>query len=307
MQKVTIWRNRLFIFIGALFAFYIAINAFLFFGGKNIITERIKTITGKKTAIGFCYLRPPLVIAAKNVNMEGLMKADGVSCSLSALNLFWGKLVFNRLVLSRPEIYYEIKQQPDKASPQETVADATITKPEKSPQILLRAVQIKSGKIDFTDYRSADIPIRILARNVDVNLDGSGLKVHARLPWESGQQEGKIEAVGSFQPAENEATANLNISNINAAAVYPYFSKWISLKNNDLQGARLDFSAHIKVAGTNLQADCKLILSDFARKSKAQAPSRPDKRTVNFNLMSRFAALQLTLGNVDLIFLDNLQ
>ncbi len=158
------------------------------------------------------------------------MKADDISCSLSLFSLFYGKPVLSGLVLSKPEIYYEIKPQPDKALSKEKAvsgeiaSDPTVTKPEKPLQVVLRAIEIKQGRFDIVDYRSADIPIKISARDVDINLDGSGLKLNARLPWNNAQQEGNIEAIGSFKPAKKEATAKLNINNIDGAAVYSYYS-----------------------------------------------------------------------------------
>jgi hypothetical protein len=48
ITKVEIWRNRLLILIGAFLAFYAAINAFMFLGGKNFIAHRMSAISGKK-------------------------------------------------------------------------------------------------------------------------------------------------------------------------------------------------------------------------------------------------------------------
>lgn len=308
---MKIWRNRLFIFIGAFLAFYAAINAYMLLGGKNFIANRISAISGKKTAIGLCFIRPPLVIVARNVKIEDLMKADDISCSLSFFTLFYGKPVLNGIVLSKPEIYYEIKPKTDKSVSKdkdvsgEIASDPTITKPEKPLQVVLRAIKIKQGRFDIVDYRSADIPIKISARNVDINLDGSGLKFNARLPWNNAQKEGKLEAIGSFNPAKKEATAKLNINNIDGAAVYSYYSRWINLKEDGIQSARLDFTSNINVVGNNLEAACRLELSDIVRKSKVQAFIQ-DKAAFNFNLVSRFTVIELMLGNIDLILLDNL-
>lgn len=308
--KVEIWRNRLFILIGAFLAFYVAINAFMLLGGKNFIAHHMSVISGKKIAIGLCYIRPPLVMVARNVQMEGLMKADHASCSLSFSTLFYRQPVLSWIVLSKPEIYYEIKPATDKSASKGKdgsgkIADSTTTRPVKPLQIVLRAIKIKQGRLDIIDYRSADIPIKISARDVDINLDDSGVKCNAGLPWNNAQKEGKLEAIGSFSPVKKEATAKLNINNIDGAAVYSYYSRWINLKEDGIQSARLDFTSNIKVAGNHLEAACRLELSDIVYKPNVQAFIR-DKAAFNFNLVSRFTGGKLTLGNVDLIFLDNL-
>lgn len=312
MHKRKTWRNRLFIFVGVVLAFYAVMNAFLLFGGKNIIAKRINLISGKKTAIGLCFVRPPLVIVARNVKIEGLMKADDMSCSLSIFSLFYGKLVLNGLIFSKPEIYYEIRPKPDvnasneKDVSGEIASGPTVTKVDKPLQVVLRAIKIKQGKFDIIDYKSADIPIKISARDVDINLDISGLKLNARLPWNNAQQEGKIEAIGSFSPAKKEVTAKLYINNIDGAALYSYYSKWINLKEDGIRSARLDFTANINVVENNLEAACRLELSDIVHKSKAQTFIQQDRRVFTFNLASRFTVIELMIGNIDLILLDNL-
>jgi uncharacterized protein involved in outer membrane biogenesis len=311
LQKVKIWRNRLFIFIGAILTFYAAINVFLLLGGKNIIANRINTLSGKKIAIGLCFIRPPMVIVARNIKIESLMKADDISCSLSFFSLFYWKPVLSWIVLSKPEIYYEIKPQPDKTVSKdkavngEIVSDPTVTGQEKSIQVVLRAIKIKQGRFDIVDYRSADIPIKISGQDVHINLDRSGIKLNARLPWNNAPQEGKIEAMGSFTPAKKEAMAKLNINNIDGAALYPYYSRWINLKEAGIQSARLDFTSNINVVGNNLEAACTLGLSDIVYESKAQAFIGYN-RAFNFNLASRFTVINLMLGNIDFILLDNL-
>jgi len=282
----------------------------MFLGGKNFIAHRMSAISGKKIAIGLCYIRPPLVMVARNLQIEGLMKADHASCSLSFSTLFYRQPVFSRIVLSKPEIYYEIKPQTDKTASKGKggsgeIADSTTTKPEKPLRIVLRAIKIKQGRLDIVDYRSADLPIKISARDLDINLDDSGLKFNADLPWNNANKEGKLEAIGCFSPAKKEATAKLNINNIDGAAVYSYYSRWINLKEDGIQSARLDFTSNINIAGNHLEAACRLDLSDIVYKPNAQAFIR-DKAAFNFNLVSRFTVDTLTLGNVDLIFLDNL-
>ena len=74
-------------------------------GGKDIIVNRISALSGKKIAIGLFFIRPPLVVVARNVTIEGLMKADDISCSLSFFSLFYWKPVLNGIVLSKPEIF----------------------------------------------------------------------------------------------------------------------------------------------------------------------------------------------------------
>ena len=192
-----------------------------------------------------------------------------------------------------------------KAVKGEIASNLTKTRPQKPLQVVLRAIKIKQGRFDIVDYRSADIPIKISAREVNINLDSSGLKLNARLPWNNAQQEGKIEAIGSFNPARKEATAKLNINNIDGGAVYPYYSKWINLEKGVIQSARLDFTSNINVVGNNLETTCRLELSDIVPKSKTQTFIQ-DKRAFNFNLTSRFTVIELMLGNINLILLDNL-
>jgi len=280
-------------------------------GGKNFIANRISALSGKKIAIGLFFIRPPLVVVARNVKIAGLMKADDISCSLSFFSLLYWKPVLSGIVISKPEIYYEIKPQQDKAVSKdkavsgEIASDPTVTRQENPLQVVLRAIKIKQGRFDIVDYTAAYIPMKISGRDVDINLDRSGLKLNARLPWNNDQQEGKIEAIGSFNPAKKEATAKLNINNIDGAALYPYYSRWINLKEAGIQSARLDFTSNINLVGNNLEAACKLELSDIVHKSKAQAFIQ-GKRAFNFNLVSKFTVIKLMLGNIDLILLDNL-
>lgn len=320
--EMKIWRNLLFICVAAALAFYAVINAFLFFGGKNIIADRIDAISGRKTTLDLCYIVPPLVFVARNVKIEGLMQVDYVSCSLGFLSLFSDKLVLSELVFSKPEIHYEIKPQPSKvvndrkdisdgksvsgeSASDAAVKDTAVTKTEKPLQIALRAIRITQGRFDIIDYGKANIPTKISLRDIDIALDGSGLKLNAVVPWNNARQEGKIEAVGSFKPITKEATAKLNMINLDGAAVYPYYSRWINLAKDGVQNARLDFTANIKVAENNVDAVCTLELSDIVGMSRARTPLR-DKRAFHFNFAGSFTIVKLMLGHIDLILLDGL-
>ncbi|MBM4313763.1 MAG: hypothetical protein FJ122_07555 [Deltaproteobacteria bacterium] len=319
---MKMWRNLSVICVAAALAFYAVINAFLFFGGKNIIADRIDAISNRKTAIDLCYIVPPLVFVARNVKIEGLMQVDYLSCSLGFLSLFSDKLVLSELVFSKPEIHYEIKPQPSRvvkdrmdisdgkgisgeSASDPAAKDTAVAKPEKPLQIALRAIKITQGRFDIIDYGKANIPTTISLRDIDIALDGSGLKLNAVAPWNNARQEGRIEAVGSFKSITKEATAKLNMINLDGAAVYPYYSRWINLAKDGVQNARLDFTANIKAVENTVEAVCTLELSDMVGMSRTRTSLR-DKRTFHFNFTGRFTIVKLLLGPIDLILLDGL-
>jgi|GEM_PF-1563389 len=308
-------KKLLLVLIAAVFLFYAALNVFLLLGGKNIIAGRVAALSGKKTTIGFCFIRPPIVIGVRNIKIEGLIKADYFSCSISPLSLLYGKRVLNNLVLIKPEVYYEIKPQAGKAEGEGVVIpQAAETKPSSALPVVLRGIKIKQGSFDILDYRPSGAPVKILARDVEVDLGASGLKLNAKLPWSNGKEEGKIEASARFSPLEKKGAANINITNVDGAAVYYYYSNWLDLEDSGIQSARLNFSSDANLTKGNLKAACKLAFSDIVTKPKEGEEGQTDlskvfiqdKITFNFSLVSKFTGIKFRLGNIDLILLDNL-
>ena len=60
--------------------------------------------------------------------------------------------------------------------------------------------------------------------------------------------------------------ATLNVRDIDAVYLYPYYSLWVDLGKARIERAKLNFSSEINGLNNEVTADCRLELSDMVRK-----------------------------------------
>ncbi|MFH0762308.1 MAG: DUF748 domain-containing protein [Candidatus Omnitrophota bacterium] len=297
-----ILRNKiLVIIIVMLSCLYSASYIFMFVRGRGLILAKLRELTGREVTMGYFTITPPFNLEIRNLNIEGLAKIESVLVSPSVPQLIVGKLALNRIRFIRPEITYERVLLPSEAAASEAAgkegvvtapkvlvdigeAPATLSLKQKSPPgIILKRISVKGGIIHFVDHTVGPQGISITVKDLNFNLvnmytfpfsDVTNFKLEAKIPWEQGRQEGKIEAKGWINFAKKDMQAILKVEDIDGVYLYPYYSLWVDLEKARIESARLNFTSDIQGLDNNVTAECHLELTDIVRKQRqAEAPS----------------------------------
>lgn len=313
------WKRTLFIVISALLIFFACAYVFLIFQGKAIIINKLGEFTHKKVSIADFKVTPPFNIGIKNLNIEGLAKIENISISPSILSLVLGRLAFNRVIINKPEFIFE-RNIPKPAEPTEakvpeaaggtskeaapaqeksTAAEKAKKKREIWPLIFKRLV-IKDGKIDFTDRTAGPNGIKINVKDLNFNLTNlymlpvsviTNFDLKAKIPWQEGQEEGKIDVEGWLNLYKRDIRAVLNIKDIDGVYLYPYYSNWVDLEKARIEKAKLNFTSNITGLSNSLTAECHLELVDIVRKPRSPEEQQEKAEKIADAVLDMFRAL----------------
>lgn len=280
------WKN-IFIGIAVSVIFLSCVYAFLIVKAKFMLADKLESAFGRKVSIGQLKLKPPLNLELMDLDVDGLVKVDYVYISPSIPNLLTGKLALNKVRIVRPKISCERRLPP---APAATDSVAVSNKPEAerpkeeapvaakgSLRLIIKSLKVRSGEIYFIDHTADSRNVTVVIKNIDVNLKNLytypidvmvNFELNGRLPWQSGEPDGKIYLDGWVNPYKKDMSANLRIEDIDAIAFYPYYSTWVDLEKARIDKAKLNFSSKIKGENNDISAQCHLELADIVRKAR---------------------------------------
>ncbi|MFA7706229.1 MAG: DUF748 domain-containing protein [Candidatus Omnitrophota bacterium] len=288
------WK-KIFTIIAILVISLNCVYAFLIFKAKFILADKLESAFGRKVSIGQLNLKPPLNLELMDLDVENLVKIGYIYISPSIPRLLTGKIALNKVRIVRPVISCE-RSLPAA----EKVADNPVTpniseagKPEgvnpapvkEGLKLVIKSLKIRSGEIYFVDHTADLRNVTVVVKNIDVNLNNLytypvdilvNFNLSGRLPWKSGEPDGKIYLDGWVNPYKKDMSANLKIEDIDAIAFYPYYSNWVDLEKARIDKAKLNFSSKITGENNDISAQCHLELADIVR--KARPPEEPQQK-----------------------------
>jgi len=302
------WKN-IFISLTVLVIIFSCVYAFLLFKGKFILAHKLQAITGRKVSIGQLMLRPPLNLELKDLDIAGLAKIDYVYVSPSIPSLLTGKLALNKVRIIRPMITCERILPPEQAAADSVpVLDKPLDKPKEpalsaaksSLHLVIKSLKIRSGEIYFIDHTSDSRSVTVILKNIDVNLGNldtypvdvvADFELNGRLPWQSGEPDGKIYLDGWLNSYKKDMLADLKIENIDAIAFYPYYSTWVDLEKARIEKAKLNFSSKIRGKNNDISAQCHLELADIVRKVRPPEETQQKAERLTDAVLDMFKAM----------------
>jgi len=281
---------------------------FLFLQGKAIAISQLENLTHKKVTIDYLGLGFPLNLEIKNLNIEGLIKADYVYISPSIPGFLTGSVVLNDLKLIRPEFTYEKTQSPIIESAADintpfvlaTAQSKAIPEKKQPPRLIIKHLNIKDGKLDFVDHTVGSDGIKITVKDINFDLTNLYIYPHSavtnftlegRIPWQQGQEEGKIEAKGWMNLFKKDMEATVKITDIDGISLYPYYSQWVDLEKARIESARLNWISDIKSVNNNLTAACHLELTDMAFKPRPEGEEQDKAEKIAQVVLDIFRSL----------------
>jgi hypothetical protein len=270
---------------------FVASYVFLSFRGRDIVVQKLTEFTHRKVTIGGFHVRPILSMELKNLEIEGLAKAESVSISPSIPYLIFGNIALNGIKIIKPEI--NVERNPRK--PEDIIASQlnqpqgtppTIDSSEKAPQtsatpqkkqplyVICKNLVIRDGKVNFTDHTVGNDGIKIIIKDINFRLSNfytfphsgvTSFDLKGRIPWLKDHEEGKISLEGWLNFFKKDIQAALKIEDIDGVYLRPYYAAWVNLEKARIEKANLNFSSDIRGLNNNITAECHLELTDIVR------------------------------------------
>jgi hypothetical protein len=296
-MNINFMKNWKKIFIGMVVLVISISFVYVFFTvkAKFILADKLKSAFGRKVTIGQLRLKPPFNLELIDLDVEGLVKVSRIYISPSIPNLLTGKLALNKVRIVKPRISCERSLPPAPAATDNVTAPSKpeMEKPkEETPaaandslKLVIKSLKVRNGEVYFIDHVANSRNVIVAIKNIDVNLKDlytypvdvmASFDLSGRLPWQSGEPDGKIHFDGWMNPYKKNISANLRIEDIDAIAFYPYYSTWVDLEKARIDKAKLNFSSKIKGENNDLSAQCHLELADIVR--KVRPPEEPQQK-----------------------------
>ncbi|MCX5701633.1 MAG: DUF748 domain-containing protein [Candidatus Omnitrophica bacterium] len=278
------------IYFLVLFLIVTAIYTSLALRGKDLIIRKLEDLTRKKVSIDYFFLSPTFHLQLKKINIEGLFKADSINLAPSILRLFSGKIAFNSIKMQKPEFILERFAPEATVNLTEAASGKKVAKPKQilTLPFICKRLKIWEGRIDYIDHTLGQDGFKIIVNKINFYLNNfnmfshslaSDFQITGELPWQEGQEVGKIKAEGWINFFKKNMEANLNISDIDGIHFYPYYSNWVDLEKARIEKAKLNFTSDISSLNNNLTANCHLELTDivFTPRSPEEAEEKAEK------------------------------
>lgn len=284
-----------FLFIGIVLILSLFLSGYLLLAafGKPVLIKQLQEITHRKVSVGDFTLTPPLRIEIKNLKIEGLLRTDSILISPSMFRLFFGQLALNRVIVNKPDFFFEKKSEAlaeskdgaaatEKASLQQALFTQNKTIPLK---VIFVRLEVRDGKIIFIDQTITKGGLKLVIRNINLNISNlysfasgkvTSFDLKGNIPWSVGQEAGTIEAGGWLNFSKKDMQASLKIHGIDGIYLYPYYSNWVDLEKARIEKANLNFDSNIKGENNDISAECKLELTNIVR--KARPPEEPEQK-----------------------------
>ena len=254
--------------------------------GKALLTQKLEGALKREVNIGYLGLKFPLVLEIKDLNIAKFAKADYIYTTPSITGLLAGKIVLNKVKISKPEISWErtsTSGQKTRGNPssidtgralaqtKETL-NSLKTENNQPPPVVIKHLVIEDGIVNFTDRTVSEPGLRITLKEISLTVNNlylfpksaiTNFQLNAKIPWQKDSEEGTIDSSGWMNFYERDMQARLQIQNIDGVYLHPYYSRWVDLENSRIQEARLNFFSVIKGENNDVIADCQLELTDI--------------------------------------------
>ncbi len=287
------------------------IYAFLIVKAKFILADKLESVFGRKVNIGQLRLKPPLNLELMDLDIGGLVNIGYVYISPSIPNLLTGKLAFNKVRIINPKISCErslpsasaategvvVSNKPEEARSQKEIPVAAKN---GGIRLVIKSLKVRLGEINFIDHTADSRNVTVVVKNIDLNLKDLytypidvvfNFNLSGRLPWQSGEPDGKIYLEGWVNPYKKDMSADLRIEDIDAIAFYPYYSTWVDLEKARIHKAKLNFSSKIKGENNDISAQCHLELADIVRKARPPEESQQKAERLTDAVLDMFKAM----------------
>ncbi|MDD5568074.1 MAG: DUF748 domain-containing protein [Candidatus Omnitrophica bacterium] len=282
IYKFLLWLTAIFSIV------FVLANITLSLFAKQIVVKQIEQNIKLHTALDKISVGLPFSIKLTKLSIGDLFKADEIRVSPNILGFFTGKIVLNGIILVNPVVNLERSGDGSLNLPKLEQKGA-----QKAPPVYLVGLNIRNGKIVFTDKKVEASGYRVVLDKLSahvskVMLPPTSLKANFKLSTDVlGSDNQKLGSIGlsgwiDFGPKDMDAV--LDIKDLDLVYFSPYYGNLISRKK--LLTAKLNLDATFKARDNNLN-----ILTDFKLSNLTYAQEE--------SVEGRLPGLDLTRNTLD--------
>ena len=292
IKKIILW------VLIPLFIIFILANIAISVFARQIVVQQIEQNLKLTTTLGSINISLPFSINLNNLKVGDLFKADRVSVSPNILGFFAGKIVLSGVTLVNPVINLVQYQDGSLNLPK------LEQKGKQPPPVYLTSLNIRNGRINFTDKKINPSGYKITLGRVNasvskVMLPPTSLKTNFKVSLDVlSPDSDKLGSAGfsgwvDFGPKDMDAL--LTVKDLDLVYFSPYYGNFISSKK--LLSARLNINSDLRSEKNNLGILTKFRLSNlvYAQEEEGVLPElNLSKNALDFFTDSK--------GNLDLEF-----
>jgi len=175
--------------------------------------------------------------------------------------------------------------------------------------LIFKHIAVKGGEVDFFDRDAGTNGIKIIVKDINFHINNLYLmprsvathfELRGRIPWQEGQEEGKLEAAGWINFYKKDMQVTVKLQDIDGVYLYPYYAQWVDLEKMRIQKAKLNFSSNIEGVNNDITAKCHLELTDIVRTPRDNGEPQEKAEKITNVVLDIFRALNQ--GKIDLDF-----
>ena len=247
------------IFLGLFFIANILVATY----APRILQQQIQQNLKLKVSLGKISLSLPFTITLEKLEIGELSSIKNISLSPNLVALLFGKIVIHGLNIVEPVINLEQS------------ADGKLNLPVfeqkgKSPEIYLTSLNLRDGKIIFTDKKVVPEGFQVIVNKLNIKVAkvalpitslATNFNVSAELLSSPGRSFGKITFSGWLDYLAKDLDAQLEVRDLDVTKFSVYYGNFIS--NRKLSSARLDLVSTFKAKNNALQIVTNFNLSNL--------------------------------------------
>lgn len=317
---------------------FIGLHLFVNISGKAILSKKLEKAFDGKVKIESLSTSLPLNFHARNVEIEGLGKIKEVIFGAGIFDIYRKDFKLSRVQIISPSFKFsnnpfsalaqtrifgssqvlgagsaDTPAQDQAQNKDIPVIDLKTAGPaiEKAPKFYIKRLLVRSGSFTIVDRQKDGKEITVSVDGLDINVGNlkftnigyvvSNFDIKGNIPWNDNKGDrGSIQAKGWFDYVNRSMQASLNIKDIDAVSLYPYYSNWVDLDKARIEKAKLNFSSDIQGLNNNIVADCRLELTEIVRRPLKEGEEQQKASKITDAVLDIFRAMNG--GNIVLNF-----
>jgi len=248
---------------GIILVFFVAANILLGAYAPGIVQKQLEENLKLKCSLGKISLSLPFTITLEKLEIGDLASIKQVSFSPNLAALLFGKIVIQGLNIVDPVINLEQSKEGKLNLP-------AFEQKSKAPAIYLTSLNLRNGKIIFTDKKVSSEGFQVIVNKLDIKVNKVALPItslatnfslSAELLSQQSEVFGQISFSGWLDYLARDLDAELKIAGLDVTKFSVYYGNFIS--NRKLSSARLDSTSFFKSRNNALKITTQFNLSNL--------------------------------------------
>ncbi len=255
--KIIFWICGVFLVI--FFVANISIGSY----APRLVEQQIQQNLKLKVSLGKISLNLPFTIVLEKLEIGDLASIKKISFCPNLVALLFGKIVIHGLNIIEPVINLQQSAQGKLNLP-------FLDQKGKSPVIYLTSLNLRDGKIIFTDKKASAEGFQVIVNKLNIKVAKVALPItslatnftlSAQLLSQQAEPFGEIAFSGWLDYLAKDLDAELEIKDLDVTKFSVYYGNFISSRK--LASARLDLTSIFKAKNNVLQISTKFNLSNL--------------------------------------------